>query len=808
MRKENRSQHLDYFSNQGSNQPKKNFKDRWKKIWKWLKVTLYVLLFGVTMTGCVQTFLPQYKTNASSGTGQELYLDKDEITPVINTFELTVDKNTGTVNYTQNNNSNKYLNNKDVIQNLEKQAGTGKYGTGSASSIVFLEPNYSKKAVNSIYSYDDSKYLYKHFDDTTYTSIFPTSVLADAPIYAPYADEGQTIIDYIKESMKSFNSKMPAVIADLKLQTNKLPDVEWKTKMMNHLSLLETSVNKIKADTEVELTKTEGVDNADLINNLFKNEFKKNAVVHFQHFIDEYNYYLNKISKEDAKATNTLTTLKNEQGIFKYLYIFTNLQSAVDAYDGKDSAAKNYAKFSANTFIAPYSIMEFGLNDYGLPTNELHNFKVTEVKSNGTTLLDKDGNKISLTEKQKADQLYNYDVLQALLRESFTTAYYLNLMKDINWITQAQVDAINNAKDNKTKQVAIQNVMKSLSAQIKSYSDYFSGSGLLPKSLSDKEKLMFTSYNNTVQSYVSMRRDTLASSTFKFVYSSKDNEWIPSQNMILVGAEQNHLLSWGEAWRHGPFYGIFVWPLAWVMMKLVGSIPPMSGWESLLVIIIAIIVTRLISLLFTYKSLFMQQRQQELNAKKAKIDAKYVAYKGNKMMENRKRAEIAALYKKNNINMLDPFINIIVSMPIFIAIWRIIQAIPALKSTHWLGMGYSTTSYQELFRGQWIYLIIIVVTAAVQVLSQLLPRLLSNKRLKERTNVVEKETMKKQNKTQNIVMIVFIFFTVILNVGVQVYWVIGGLWTIAQTVIVHKILISKWYKERQEKKKYKKLEEY
>ncbi|UUD37078.1 putative inner membrane protein translocase component YidC [Mycoplasmopsis californica] len=335
------------------------------------------------------------------------------------------------------------------------------------------------------------------------------------------------------------------------------------------------------------------------------------------------------------------------------------------------------------------------------------------------------------------------------------------------------------------------------------------------RDLTNEEKELLEAYDFTIKNYLLMSKFGINRYTNEIVFGSESNLKSPIsakgtsyENLIYASSnDQAPLTNWGEAWKLGPFYGLVVWPLAAMMIGISDAMPEIHGWESLIVIIIAIVITRSLSLIFTYKSLFTTQKQQNLNAQKAKIEAKYINYKGNKMMENRKRVEIQQLYRKNGISLLDPFINIIISTPIFIGMWKIIQAMPSMKSTSWLGISYANTSWQSLFGGQFAYLPILIVTIGIQIASQLLPRILSNKRLKERTNAIEKATMKKQNKTQNIILIVFVVFTVMLTAGVQVYWMVGGTWTLIQTYVVHKILVSKWYRERQEKKKLEKQEQ-
>ncbi|MGL4343109.1 MAG: membrane protein insertase YidC [Metamycoplasmataceae bacterium] len=259
---------------------------------------------------------------------------------------------------------------------------------------------------------------------------------------------------------------------------------------------------------------------------------------------------------------------------------------------------------------------------------------------------------------------------------------------------------------------------------------------------------------------------------------------------------QKPIINWSDAWGLGPFYGLVVYPIAFVVNSLSHSIPAMAGWGSVISIAVAVIVARLFTFLVTYKSAFAQSKQANLAPKKAKIDAKYADFKGNKVMEQRKRQEISELYKKNNINMLTPILSALISMPIFLAMWRVIQGIPILKSTDWLGINFSSLSYQELFSGAWQYLPLMIVAVLIQAGSQLVPRLLNKKRMSERANVAEKAALKKANKTQNIMMGVFIFMALIFEAGIQIYWIVGGIWMMLQSLMIHHIQKTKIFKEK------------
>ena len=251
------------------------------------------------------------------------------------------------------------------------------------------------------------------------------------------------------------------------------------------------------------------------------------------------------------------------------------------------------------------------------------------------------------------------------------------------------------------------------------------------------------------------------------------------------------IVTWEHAWVRGvgPFYGLFVYPISQLSVAVLNAFPLLDGWESLISIIIIVFILRIFGFLLTFKSVLQQTKQQELQAKKATIDAKYLNYKGNKQMEARQRQEVAELYKKEGISPLGAIGSIFMTMPIFLSIWRIIGGLPQLKSTVWLGISFSATSYRNLFAGELQYLPLIILAGFSAAFSQLFPRLLNKKRDGHRINVQQKEAMKKNNKTQNIILLVFIFMALIFSAGIQVYWIIGAIWQVIQTLLTHNIII-------------------
>ena len=258
--------------------------------------------------------------------------------------------------------------------------------------------------------------------------------------------------------------------------------------------------------------------------------------------------------------------------------------------------------------------------------------------------------------------------------------------------------------------------------------------------------------------------------------------------------------TWKEAWVNGvgPFYALFVYPLSKLMNATLKSMPIMSGWEIIIGIFVITLVTRMLSFMFTFKSLLQQTKTQELQAKKAIVDQKYEAYKGNKQMENRKRQEIQELYKKEGISPLGSIGTLLITMPIFIAVWRVISGTAHIKAGEWAGLILSKTSYKEVFSGNWIYLWIMLVAGAVNGLSAYYPRLLTKRRDKNRTNVQQRAALKKNNKTQNIMIVVQVVMALIFSAGTQIYWIVIALWRVVEQYATHRIII---HQRRRRKRK-------
>ena len=329
----------------------------------------------------------------------------------------------------------------------------------------------------------------------------------------------------------------------------------------------------------------------------------------------------------------------------------------------------------------------------------------------------------------------------------------------------------------------------------------------LPKAgspVSNEWKSWITSYSVIAQTtgwinqYTQDKKDkTKGTNKFTYVTSKKT----PPLLSFEAVKPQRAIYSWSGAWHLGPFYALFVYPLAFLTGKLIHGMPNLNGWEAIFAIMIVVILVRSIAYALSFKSTLQSVKQQEVQTKVAIINAKYEPYKGNKQMDRRKQQEVSELYKREGVSAFGAFSQIFVTMPLFLSMWRVIGSMPSLKSTMWLGINFAATSYQELFKGAWQYLPLMAITASIQALQAITPRLFSKRREKNRVNIYQKEAMKKSNKTQNIMVAVFVFMALVLSAGLQVYWFFTGLFTIGQNVANHYI-IKHQSKKRKRKTEY------
>ncbi|MBR3571356.1 MAG: membrane protein insertase YidC [Mycoplasmataceae bacterium] len=710
-----------------------SLKDKFKKIFKWISILIYLFLAAIGITGFIQSCV--LHTSSTVGAGIELYNSKSSIAPYVSTFSIE----------TKTRESNQYDEN-------------GGYKYDENGNIVKTKENYfvlAKKTKDSFLTKKDTINLLQNQLEQQYGNQVKD-------LYGVY--------DNYSSSLRILGTENQTLTYG---QTQLSGDVE-----------------------ENQLLKGDKTNNYIFMNNKILDYLNKNGLS----YVAQNNWYdLNFFVLERPQNWDGLSNTQKD-------YYGTGITDLTNAFQAFENINNQWIKVkvlngkyvtqdvNADGFIDSANYVEI------IDQDRINKFRYS-LNAEVATL---SSSEVGLLNSEKFARDYSQSLINAVSSFSQLKPFY----ELINQKTNSSIDTNSSVAD-KFNALSRENLENLTTKKVISKSVVTEVTEDKLFTLEQKDAII--SYQNEIFSLLNQ----LGYGIEKQVYSDQNSpNYTPdnSQNFEVVflpetknkkdivlgtgSAAQKPIYSWAGAWKLGPFYGLIIWPLSYMINGMMSSMPAMNGWEGIFAMVIVIIFTRILVTMFTYKSLFASHKQQQLNPKKAKIDAKYEGFKGNREMEQRKRQELSKLYKDNNVSLIEPLKALCISTPIFLAVWRIVQGIPDIKSTTWLGIQFSLTSWQELFSGSWQYLPLLLAAGLTQALSHFLPRILNKKRMDERANRAERAALKKANKTQNIIMIVFIVLAVIFEAGVQIYWIISGLWQIMQILIVHHIVKTNWYRTK------------
>ncbi|MEE8600136.1 YidC/Oxa1 family membrane protein insertase [Euzebya tangerina] len=186
----------------------------------------------------------------------------------------------------------------------------------------------------------------------------------------------------------------------------------------------------------------------------------------------------------------------------------------------------------------------------------------------------------------------------------------------------------------------------------------------------------------------------------------------------------------------------------------------------------------------------MQQIQPELK----KIQAKYKADPGmrktdperyQKLKEKQREAQMA-LYQEHGVNPVGGCLPLLLQMPIFFALFRVLQPagddslrIPELEGAPWLGIESLTNTAQGSFEIGAIALVILQVATTYWSQKQMQARNAND------PNSTSNDQQAQVQKIMLYVMPVFLgFLSFTFPIGVVLYWVTTNLWTMGQQALI------------------------
>ena len=311
-----------------------------------------------------------------------------------------------------------------------------------------------------------------------------------------------------------------------------------------------------------------------------------------------------------------------------------------------------------------------------------------------------------------------------------------------------------------------------------------------------------TLYKSTMNSYITNNRSCLSTKTGD--YGSYGPHGSPAE---ISGKK------WDQAFAKTNFLwleGILVYPLGAFTDALAGGMLKGgvgSGWAQLLAILIITVVVRSIMLLVTWKQSSNSAKMNELQPQIAKIQAKYPNANTNNYEKQRQAQEMADLYRKNKINPLGTILIMFIQFPVFLCVWAALQGSAILSSGSLFGLDFSASISSMLFSasgwktgGAVTALILFILMAASQVVSMLLPQWIQKAKAKNITKLGKNPAKQQQDSKMKWFTYIMCGMIIIMGFslasGMGVYWFVGALFSIGQTLIMNKVSAAKSKKRK------------
>ena len=300
-------------------------------------------------------------------------------------------------------------------------------------------------------------------------------------------------------------------------------------------------------------------------------------------------------------------------------------------------------------------------------------------------------------------------------------------------------------------------------------------------------------YKSKVNARVDQVRSCIATRSDYFGHYGAFYDW-------RVAIEQK---DWGYAWSKGFLEGLLVYPVTWLLDFMSYSFDPaLSGVGQIWALVIITLLIRGILLAVSFRSTLDGQKMQALQPELQKLQAKYPNSNTNQAEKQRLSQEQMALYRRHGIKPFRQLIIMVVQFPVFICVWAGLQGSAALSTGEFLNMRLSDNINSILFNttGEWYYnstgwwtaLVLFILMAGVQVLAMMLPRIIQKIRNKNVPKLSKNPAADQSGKTMKLVSYGMIIFTIVMGFflpsAMGIYWLIGGLISMIQTLITQLLL--------------------
>ena len=283
------------------------------------------------------------------------------------------------------------------------------------------------------------------------------------------------------------------------------------------------------------------------------------------------------------------------------------------------------------------------------------------------------------------------------------------------------------------------------------------------------------------------------------------------ENNTSITLEQ---VRWPDAWGKGGHLieGLIVYPVAWMIDRFAHAFAGgknattdtiqkayQSGGPQILSILVVTVIVRLFIFLCTFKSTLAQKKMTELQPELAKIQQKYPNANTNQAQKQRLAEEQMRLYKKHKVNPLSQLLVLIIQFPVFIGVWGAMTGSAVLSTGNFLGLHLSASIWETLKQGPknvanggwWTALVLILLMSAGQFFAMKVPQWIQKAKTKKVSRLGKNPAQKQQNRTANIVSYVMLIMIIVMGftlpAAMGVYWFVGAIVSLIQTLFTNVI---------------------
>lgn len=234
---------------------------------------------------------------------------------------------------------------------------------------------------------------------------------------------------------------------------------------------------------------------------------------------------------------------------------------------------------------------------------------------------------------------------------------------------------------------------------------------------------------------------------------------------------------------------LLAFPFSWGIVSianLLGGGEP-TGFTLMLGVFLVTFIIRTIMLAATFKSTAQTQKIQALQPQINAINAKY-ANKNDATSKNQKAMEMMNLYKKHNVNPLSSMVTPFITLPVFIAVYSAVKDTTIIFESTLLGLNLGDKLGATVMKFNWFAIVLFIVMAVLQFLTMRLPQWLGKRNQPEylRNAAKGSQAAGQQNMMSYFFLIMIIVISWMLPLAMSIYWIASSLYSVFQTLIMHK----------------------